>query len=185
MKRTVSEKIVGLKRMIRNYENPKLIMEEVESILNQIESIENQIEKSKAMLAMLEIAVDLIEKVDGVEDIKPSGKIGDILDMLSDRKSKVKELHIKVKEYNNSTIIEIDKKITYSKLIEVLNNVRKDFDETTNKLFSASYHRKKKKLILDYIHSDIKNIVIDMSSWNMSTDVAKVYVEGLAEYISK
>ena len=185
MKRTAFERIAGLKRMIRNHENSKLIMEEVESILNQIESIENQIEKSKAMLAMLEVAVDSIEEVDGLEDIKPSGKIGDILDMLIDRKSKTKELHIKVKEYNNATVIEIDKKITYSKLIEVLNDVRKDFDKTTDKLLSASYNKKKEKLILDYIHSDIKNIVIDMSSWNMSTDVAEVYVEGLAEYISK
>lgn len=175
MKKTILERIENLKGMMNRMEHPDLVVAEVTEIFDTIHKTQDEEIKEVAMLAMAELAVDLMTE----------SPLSSLLNKLGKKERKVIPVNIKVSDYLDATVIKIDKKIPYKNLLSILNKARKNFDETTDSLFSASYCKTDKRLHMEYIKDIHKEIIIDMSAWNMSDELAEVYVSGLVEYISK
>lgn len=178
MERTVLERIAGLKGMMDRMVHPDLVMAEVKDIFATIEKIEDKETKDKAMIAMLGVAVDMMNEV-------KQSPLSKVLDILGKSEKKFVPINIHVSEYLDATLIEIDKKVPYGELYNILTKARSNFEETIDNLFSATYCKSDKLFNIEYIEDKHKDIVIDMSEWNMSEEVAEVYAEGFVEYISK
>lgn len=179
MKRTVLEKIAGLKRMIYDLENPELVMKETKEIFADIDALESGIERDKALFEMTGVAIGLMKEME-------ESSLDRLIDILGKKvKTKVVEVEVKVNEYKNVTQIEINKRLPYSELLAIINKTRKNFEETRKDLLGASYHKIDKNLLIEYKEDTQKDIIIEMSNWNMSTEVAEVYIDGLVEYINK
>lgn len=176
MKRTVLERIAGLKEMMDRMESPELVMAEVNEIMDAINKEQDKEKKDQALGAMMKLTLDMMKET----------PIERLIKGLDERVSKkVIPVEIKVKQYLDTTIIEIDKKVPYSNLLRILRKVRNTFDQDMKDLYSASYDAEDKHLVIDYKNEIHKDIIIDMSKWNLNEEVAEVYIEGFVEYLAK
>lgn len=172
MKRTVLEKIAGLKGMMDRMESPELVMAEVNEIMDAINKEQDKEKKDQALGAMMKLTLDMMKE-------SPLEKLLERLD------KKAIPVRVEVNAYLDVTVIKIDKKVPYSNLLSILNKARDNFDQDTKDLYSAKYSVEKKHLVIDYRNEKHNDIIIDMAEWNLSEEVAKVYVEGFVEYLKK
>lgn len=131
MKKTVFERIENLREMMERMENPEVVSEEVHNIFEMINKMEDRETKHKAMGEMMKMALEMVAQVE-------ESPLARILNILGNKNTKVTPVNIKVNTYLDATLIEISKKIPYSKLIEILNKATKNnFEKTTQDLFFA------------------------------------------------
>lgn len=175
MKRTVLEKIVALKGMIFRLEHPELVIKEMKNIFEMIDHVEDTVIKEKALVALAKLSVDMMKEVDL-----------DLLETLKDiDESKVVNVKIDVEQYLDVTVINIDRKIPYSQLSNVLNKVMNNFNKTEKHIDFLGYSKEDKCIFISYNENRYKDIFIKIKKWNLSDDVAEVYTEGFAEYLQK
>lgn len=179
MKDSLFKKITNLEKMIENFESPENIMKEVENIFSMIDKADDDV-KEKAMMLMVEMAMHLLQGLDE----KALGKLISMLKML-DEEVTTKETIVKVKEFKDAYLININKRTPYGNLVSTLSKITKKFDESLDELEGIFYNKKLKTLHFEYETDTYKEIILEIESWKMSEETIEVYAEGLIEYLEK
>lgn len=157
MNNTILKRIADLKESIIKMDDIKKVESETRAIFDVIDQIENEEEKYQAMDAMIDIAIEMIEK-------KP--------------KTKVKSISVKVNRYLDATVVEVSEKILYSELLEVLEEVQEDFKD---EIISLAVDRRKKCMEIEFMNSE--DIIVPVKHWKLCDESKDIYMEGFAEYL--
>lgn len=181
MKRTVLERIENLKGMIDRRENPMKVKDEVHAIFEMINQEQDENVKDKALGKMLELALNMVTELDE----SPLGKIMSVIEKAENANGKVIPVKVNVHEYLDAIVIETDKKLSYSRLIHVIERAVPNFEDNIDDLLSAGLDKKEKQIKIDYINDNHKSIILDLTKWNLSNECLEIYTEGLVEYIQK
>ena len=176
--KTTMERITNLREMLNRKESPSLVMAELHEVMNAIDNENDKNKRKQALDAMLELTVDMMMET-------PMAKLLSLIDEKISKNKEPIQVGVKINEYIDATLIEIDKKIPYRNLLKIIKKVRKTFDQDVKDLYSARYDADDKHLMIDYKEEKQKCIVIDLSQWNLSDEVAEVYIEGFVEYLAK
>ena len=153
----ILKRIQRFEEMIKECKDAKLLKKELSEIFSQLDEMEVSIDKLMAQMALTKIALELSEEMENVR--------------------------VDVKHYLNGTIVEIDKKIPYSELFKVLCNVMDNFEEQIEDYTVIDFDMEKQQLHIEFV--DEESLILDLSKWNLSEEVADVYVEGFVEYLEK
>lgn len=157
MNNTILKRIADLKESIIKMDDIKKVESETRAIFDVIDQIENEEEKYQAMDAMIDIAIEMIEK-------KP--------------KTKVKSISVKVNRYLDATVVEVSEKILYSELLEVLEEVQEDFKD---EIISLAVDKRKKCMEIEFMNSE--DIIVPVKHWKLCDESKDIYMEGFAEYL--
>ena len=157
MNNTILKRIADLKESIIKMDDIKKVESETRAIFDVIDQIENKEEKYQAMDAIIDIAIEMIEK-------KP--------------KTKVKSISVKVNRYLDATVVEVSEKILYSELLEVLEEVQEDFKD---EIISLAVDKRKKCMEIEFMNSE--DIIVPVKHWKLCDESKDIYMEGFAEYL--
>ena len=171
MENIVLEKIANLKESLIRRDGMKEVESQVQDIFKMIDSIESKEEKHQAMDAMMGIAIFLM------------GEIGKFKKALEGTSKKVQEVRVQVNKYIDADVVEINKRVSYSELCTILNEVKEDFESSMEDMISISHNKSKEIIEFDYLNK--KDLVVSVAPWNLSDESIDMYIEGFIEYIQK
>ena len=160
------KRIQRFEEMIKECKDAKLLKKELSEIFSQLDEMEVSIDKLMAQMALTKIALELSEEMENMET-----------------EERVQEVRVDVKHYLDGTIVVIDKKIPYSELFKVLCNAMDNFEEQIEDYTVIDFDMEKQQLHIEFV--DEESLILDLSKWNLSEEVADVYVEGFVEYLEK
>ena len=171
MKNTVLEKIANLKESLIRKDEMKEVESQVKDIFKTIDSMQDREEKHQAMDAMMDIAIFLM------------GEIGKFQKVLEGTSKKVQEVKVQVNKYIDADVVETDKRVSYSELCAILNEVKEDFESSIEDMISISYNKDKEVIEFDYLNK--RDLAVSIAPWNLSEESIEIYIEGFVEYIQK
>lgn len=171
MKNTVLEKIANLKESLIRKDEMKEVESQVKDIFKTIDSMQDREEKHQAMDAMMDIAIFLM------------GEIGKFQKVLEGTSKKVQEVKVQVNKYIDADVVETDKRVSYSELCAILNEVKEDFESSIEDMISISYNKSIKVIEFDYLNK--RGLAVSVAPWNLSDESIDTYIEGFVEYIQK
>ena len=160
------KRIQRFEELLKECKDTNFLKKELSEIFSQLDEMEVSIDKLMAQMALTKIALELSEEMENMET-----------------EERVQEVRVDVKHYLNGTIVEIDKKIPYSELFKVLCNVMDNFEEQIEDYEVIDFDMEKQQLHIEFV--DEESLILDLSKWNLSEEVADVYVEGFVEYLEK
>lgn len=162
------KRIQKFEELLRECKDTNFLKKELSEIFSQLDEMEVSIDKLMAQMALTKIALDLTEEMEKMKE---------------EEEVKVEKVRVDIKHYLNGTIVEIDKKIPYSELFKVLCNVMDNFEEQIEDYTVIDFDMEKQQLHIEFV--DEESLILDLSKWNLSEEVADVYVEGFVEYLEK
>ena len=173
MNKTIFKRIQSLKDAIMRMDDISVVSKETDAILSEIDKLEGE-EKICAMGEMMNIAIEMMKDIEGSE----ISKLVNMLNMFNEPKKEVKSISVNVKRFLDGTVVEVSEKISYSELLEVLENVQENFKD---EVISLAVDRRNKCMEIEFMNSD--DMTVPVKHWKLCDESKDVYMEGFAEYL--